>query len=41
MKKLGELAEYVGGRVLGDANVQIHSAATLGRAGRRYKLSLK
>jgi UDP-3-O-[3-hydroxymyristoyl] glucosamine N-acyltransferase len=33
MKTLGELAEYVGGRVLGDANVQIRSAATLGRAG--------
>jgi len=32
-KTLGELAEYVGGRVLGDANVQIRSAATLGRAG--------
>lgn len=32
MKTLGELAEYVGGRVLGDANVQIRSAATLGRA---------
>jgi UDP-3-O-[3-hydroxymyristoyl] glucosamine N-acyltransferase len=32
-KTLGELAQYVGGRVLGDANVQIRSAATLGRAG--------
>jgi len=31
-KTLGELAEYVGGRVLGDANVKIRSAATLGRA---------
>ncbi len=31
-KKLGELAEYVGGRVCGDANVLIKSAATLGRA---------
>ncbi|MFH1369910.1 MAG: UDP-3-O-(3-hydroxymyristoyl)glucosamine N-acyltransferase [Planctomycetota bacterium] len=33
MKTLGELAEYIGGRVIGDANVQILSAATLGRAG--------
>ncbi len=33
-KTLGELAEYVGGRVRGDANVQIRSAATLGRAGK-------
>jgi len=32
-KTLGELAEYVGGRVRGDANIKIHSAATLGRAG--------
>jgi UDP-3-O-[3-hydroxymyristoyl] glucosamine N-acyltransferase len=32
-KTLGELAQYVGGRVRGDANVKIHSAATLGRAG--------
>jgi UDP-3-O-[3-hydroxymyristoyl] glucosamine N-acyltransferase len=32
-KTLGELAEYVGGRVLGNAGVQIRSAATLGRAG--------
>jgi UDP-3-O-[3-hydroxymyristoyl] glucosamine N-acyltransferase len=32
-RTLGELAEYVGGRVRGDANVKIHSAATLGRAG--------
>jgi UDP-3-O-[3-hydroxymyristoyl] glucosamine N-acyltransferase len=32
-KTLGELAQYVGGRVLGDANVKIGAAATLGRAG--------
>jgi len=32
-KTLGELAEYVGGRVVGDSNVVINSAATLGRAG--------
>jgi UDP-3-O-[3-hydroxymyristoyl] glucosamine N-acyltransferase len=32
-KTLGELAEYVGGRVHGDAGVKIRSAATLGRAG--------
>ncbi len=32
-KTLGELAEYVGGRVFGDPNVVIKSAATLGRAG--------
>jgi UDP-3-O-[3-hydroxymyristoyl] glucosamine N-acyltransferase len=32
-KTLGELAQYVGGRVRGDANVKIRSAATLGRAG--------
>jgi len=32
-KTLAELAEYVGGRVRGDANVQIRAAATLGRAG--------
>ncbi len=31
-KTLGELAEYVGGRVRGDAGVKIGSAATLGRA---------
>ncbi|UCF42261.1 MAG: UDP-3-O-(3-hydroxymyristoyl)glucosamine N-acyltransferase [Planctomycetota bacterium] len=31
-KTLGELAEYVGGRVCGDPNVQIKSASTLGRA---------
>jgi UDP-3-O-[3-hydroxymyristoyl] glucosamine N-acyltransferase len=34
-KTLGELAEYVGGRVVGDPNVVINSAATLGRAGER------
>ncbi len=32
-KTLGELAEYVGGRVRGDANAVIRSASTLGRAG--------
>ncbi len=32
-KTLGELAQYVGGRVLGDANIKIRSAATLDRAG--------
>jgi UDP-3-O-[3-hydroxymyristoyl] glucosamine N-acyltransferase len=32
-RTLGELAQYVGGRVRGDANVKIHSASTLGRAG--------
>lgn len=32
-KTLGELAEYVGGRVVGDSNIAINSAATLGRAG--------
>lgn len=32
-KTLGELAEYVGGRVVGDSNVVINSASTLGRAG--------
>jgi UDP-3-O-[3-hydroxymyristoyl] glucosamine N-acyltransferase len=31
-RTLGELAEYVGGRVCGDPNVIIKSAATLGRA---------
>ena len=31
-KTLGELAEYVGGRVCGDADVLIRSASTLGRA---------
>jgi len=32
IKILGELAEYVGGRVCGDPNVVIRSASTLGRA---------
>jgi UDP-3-O-[3-hydroxymyristoyl] glucosamine N-acyltransferase len=32
-KTLGELAEHVGGRVLGDANLKITSAATLEQAG--------
>jgi UDP-3-O-[3-hydroxymyristoyl] glucosamine N-acyltransferase len=32
-KTLGELAEYVGGRVVGDSKVVIKSASTLGRAG--------
>ncbi|MBN1974453.1 MAG: UDP-3-O-(3-hydroxymyristoyl)glucosamine N-acyltransferase [Sedimentisphaerales bacterium] len=32
-KSLGELAEYVGGRVNGDPNAIIRSASTLGRAG--------
>jgi UDP-3-O-[3-hydroxymyristoyl] glucosamine N-acyltransferase len=32
-KTLGELAEYVGGRVCGDPNILIKSASTLGRAG--------
>ncbi len=32
-KTLGELAEYVGGRVCGDHNVRIRSASTLARAG--------
>ena len=31
-KTLGELAEYVGGRVVGEAGIKIHSASTLGRA---------
>ncbi|MHC4741377.1 MAG: UDP-3-O-(3-hydroxymyristoyl)glucosamine N-acyltransferase [Planctomycetota bacterium] len=31
-KTLGELAEYVGGRVFGDPNILIKSASTLGRA---------
>lgn len=34
-KTLGELAEYVGGRVVGDPNVVINSASTLGRADER------
>lgn len=33
-KTLGELAEYVGGRVVGDPNIAINSASTLGRAGK-------
>ena len=33
-KTLGQLAEYVGGRVCGDPSVEIGSAATLGRAGK-------
>jgi UDP-3-O-[3-hydroxymyristoyl] glucosamine N-acyltransferase len=32
-RTLGELAEYVGGRVCGDASVLIRAASTLGRAG--------
>jgi UDP-3-O-[3-hydroxymyristoyl] glucosamine N-acyltransferase len=32
-RTLGELAEYVGGRVNGDPNIVIRSASTLGRAG--------
>jgi UDP-3-O-[3-hydroxymyristoyl] glucosamine N-acyltransferase len=32
-KTLGELAKYVGGKVYGDAEVKIRSAATLERAG--------
>jgi len=32
-RTLGEIAEYVGGRVCGDPNVIIRSASTLGRAG--------
>jgi len=31
-KTLGELADYVGGRVLGDRNIKIKSASTLGHA---------
>ncbi|MBN2454962.1 MAG: UDP-3-O-(3-hydroxymyristoyl)glucosamine N-acyltransferase [Sedimentisphaerales bacterium] len=31
-KTLGELANYVGGRVRGDSNIKIKSASTLGRA---------
>ena len=50
MKTLGELAEYVDGRVKGNANVVIKSASTLGRASkgdisflanRRYTKQLK
>ena len=33
-KTLGELAQYVGGQVRGDSNIEISSAATLGRAGK-------
>jgi len=33
-RTLGELAEYVGGRVRGDVNIKIRSASTLGRAGK-------
>ncbi|MFZ0034854.1 MAG: UDP-3-O-(3-hydroxymyristoyl)glucosamine N-acyltransferase [Sedimentisphaerales bacterium] len=32
-RTLGELAEYVGGRVVGNPNIAINSASTLGRAG--------
>lgn len=32
-KTLGELAKYVNGKILGDPNIQIRSAATLGKAG--------
>ena len=32
-KTLGELAKYVDGKVIGDSNVIIKSASTLGRAG--------
>ncbi len=49
-KTLGELAEYVGGRVCGDPNVLIRAASTLGRANegdisfltnRKYEKQLK
>ncbi len=33
-KTLGELAKYVGGRVIGDQNIEISSASTLGRSGK-------
>jgi len=33
-KTLGELAEYIGGRVIGDRNIVIKSAATLAQAGK-------
>ncbi|MCK4753150.1 MAG: UDP-3-O-(3-hydroxymyristoyl)glucosamine N-acyltransferase [Planctomycetes bacterium] len=33
-KTLGQLAEYVDGRVIGDINIEITSASTLGRAGK-------
>ena len=32
-RTLGELAEFVGGRVCGDPSLKIRSASTLGRAG--------
>ena len=50
VKTLGELAEYIGGKVVGDAGVTIKSASTLGRAGegdvsflanRRYEKQLQ
>ncbi len=31
-KTLGQLAEYVGGKVVGDSKVEIKSASTLNRA---------
>ena len=34
VKTLGELAEHVGGRVVGDPGINIESAATLGKAGK-------
>ena len=49
-KTLGELADYVGGRVQGDRNIEIHSASTLDRAhqgqisflaNRKYEKQLK
>ncbi len=49
-RTLGELAEYVGGRVVGDTDILIKSASTLGRAGegdisfltnRRYEKQLR
>ncbi len=49
-RTLGELAEYVGGRIVGDPNIIIKSASTLGRAGegdisfltnRRYEKQLR
>jgi len=49
-RTLGELAEYVGGRVCGDSSVKIRSASTLGRASegdisfltnRKYEKQLK
>jgi UDP-3-O-[3-hydroxymyristoyl] glucosamine N-acyltransferase len=50
IKTLGELAEYIGGRLYGDPNIVITSASTLGRAhegdisflvNRRYQKQLK